>query len=79
VAYYFPKEGVLVGGDLIIGGSIGRTDLPDSDPVQMEQSLRKVMELPPATRLLGGHGPATTLAQEYETNPFVREVLRSGR
>ena len=78
VCYYFPKEGVLVGGDLIIGGSIGRTDLPDSDHRQMEQSLRKVMALPPATRLLGGHGPETTLARERQTNPFVQELLESG-
>lgn len=78
VSYYFPKEGVLVGGDLIIGGSIGRTDLPDSEHRQMVQSLRKVMELPATTRLLGGHGPATTLAQERQTNPFVREVLEGG-
>ena len=77
VAYYFPGEGVLVGGDLIIGGSIGRTDLPDSDPRQMEASIRKVMALPPATRLLGGHGRATTLQAERRDNPFVREMLDS--
>ena len=46
VVYYLPKEGVLVGGDLIIGGSIGRTDLPDSDPGQMVTSIRRVMGLP---------------------------------
>jgi len=77
VAYYFPGEGVLVGGDLIIGGSIGRTDLPDSDHRQMEASVRKVMALPPATRLLGGHGRATTLQEERRTNPFVQEILDS--
>jgi hydroxyacylglutathione hydrolase len=75
VAYYFPKEGLLVGGDLIIGGSIGRTDLPDSDHVQMEASIRRVMQLPPATRLLGGHGPVTTLAEERQNNPYVQAVL----
>jgi glyoxylase-like metal-dependent hydrolase (beta-lactamase superfamily II) len=75
VAYYFRGEKVLVAGDLIIGGSIGRTDLPDSDGRQMEASIRRVMELPPATRLLGGHGPPSTLKEERQTNPFVREVL----
>jgi hydroxyacylglutathione hydrolase len=75
VVYYFPKEQVLVGGDLIIGGSIGRTDLPDSDHQQMEKSLRRVMQLPPATRLLGGHGPATTLADERQNNPFLQDSL----
>jgi hydroxyacylglutathione hydrolase len=75
VVYHFPKEKVLVGGDLIIGGSIGRTDLPDSDHEEMEASIRKVMSLPAATRLLGGHGDASTLEEERQTNPFVQEIL----
>jgi len=78
VVYYFPGENLMVGGDLIIGGSIGRTDLPDSDPRQMEASIRRVMGLPGTTRLLGGHGRATTLLEERQTNPFVQEVLGSG-
>jgi glyoxylase-like metal-dependent hydrolase (beta-lactamase superfamily II) len=78
VAYYLPKDGVLVGGDLIIGGSVGRTDLPDSHHEQLEASIRRVMALPPETQLLGGHGPATTLAIERERNPFVQEALTAG-
>jgi glyoxylase-like metal-dependent hydrolase (beta-lactamase superfamily II) len=77
VVYHFPGEKVLVGGDLIIGGSIGRTDLPDSNHRQMEASIRRVMDLPAATRLLGGHGPATTLAEERRTNSYVQEILAS--
>ncbi len=76
VVYHFPKENLLIGGDLIIGGSIGRTDLPDSDPVEMQASLRKVMALPDQTRLLGGHGPPTTLGEERRTNPFLRDSSR---
>jgi len=76
VAYYLPGERVLVGGDLIIGGSVGRTDLPDSDHAALEASIRRVMELPATTKLLGGHGPMTTLAQEREGNWFVRQALR---
>ncbi len=75
VAYYFPAEKVLVGGDLIIGGSVGRTDLPDSRHEDLEASIRRVMALPGETRLLGGHGPVTTLAAERKNNFFVREVL----
>ncbi len=75
VVYYFPREKLLVGGDLIIGGSIGRTDLPDSDGQQMEASVRRVMGLPGATRLLGGHGRPTTLQEERQTNPFAQEIL----
>jgi len=77
VSYHFPEENLLVGGDLIIGGSVGRTDLPDSDHAALEASIRRVMELPPKTRLLGGHGPATTLEHERQTNPFVQEALES--
>jgi glyoxylase-like metal-dependent hydrolase (beta-lactamase superfamily II) len=75
VAYHFPKEQLLVGGDLIIGGSVGRTDLPDSDHSQLEASIRRVMEFPDTTRLLGGHGDASTLGQERKQNWFVREAL----
>ena len=77
VVYYFPKEQLLIGGDLIIGGSVGRTDLPDSNHRQLEASLRRVMALPAATRLLGGHGPPTTLGQERQSNPFVQAALEN--
>jgi glyoxylase-like metal-dependent hydrolase (beta-lactamase superfamily II) len=77
VVYHFPKEDLLVGGDLIIGGSIGRTDLPDSNPLEMEASLRKVMALPDRTRLLAGHGPPTTLGEERRENPYLRGVLEN--
>jgi len=79
VCYYFPQENVLVGGDLIIGGSIGRTDLPDSSHADLEESVRRVMQLPDATKLLGGHGPVTTLGQERKRNPFVRQIIESDR
>ena len=76
VCYYLPSEAVIVGGDLIIGGSVGRTDLPDSNNRQMEASLRKVMALPPQTKLLPGHGDASTLEEERQTNYFLRDFLR---
>ncbi len=79
VAYHLPKEGVLIGGDLIIGGSVGRTDLPDSKHPDLEASIRRVMKLPGSTKLLGGHGPATSLEEERENNPFVQEALRVDR
>jgi glyoxylase-like metal-dependent hydrolase (beta-lactamase superfamily II) len=75
VVYYFPSEKTLVGGDMIIGGSIGRTDLPDSDDIQMAASLKRIMALPRETRLLPGHGPESTLAEEYQTNSYLRHVL----
>ena len=75
VMYHFPDERVLVGGDLIIAGGVGRTDLPDSDPAALDASIRRVMRLPPDTRLLPGHGAPSTLAEERAENPFVQEAL----
>src|SRR5262249_28426470 len=76
VAYHFPSENLLIGGDLIIAGSVGRTDLPDSDHSDLEASIRRIMQLPARTRLLAGHGPASTLDQERKYNPFVQEALQ---
>jgi hydroxyacylglutathione hydrolase len=75
VMYHFPDEKILVGGDLIIGGSIGRTDLPDSDHAELERSIRRVMQLPGDTRLLPGHGDVSTLDDERRDNPYVQEAL----
>jgi hydroxyacylglutathione hydrolase len=75
VMYYIAQESLLVGGDLIIAGSVGRTDLPDSNHAQLIESIRKVMRLPHDTQLLPGHGQPGTLAYEMETNPFVRDAV----
>lgn len=75
VMYHFPKEKVLVGGDLIIMGAVGRTDFPDSDPTALDESIRRVMQLPEDTNLLPGHGSPSTLADERENNPFVQDAL----
>lgn len=76
VSFHFHTEKVLIGGDLIIGGAVGRTDLPDSDPDALDESIRKVMTLPPETRLLPGHGEPSTLAEEAASNPYVRRAVR---
>ncbi len=76
VCYYCSADGgILIGGDLIIGGSVGRTDLPDSDHGNLERSIRRVMELPKATRLLPGHGEPATLEDELQTNPYVQDAI----
>jgi len=76
VMYHLPQEQVLVGGDLIIMGAVGRTDLPDSDERHLYASIRKIMQLPPQTRLLPGHGQASTLADEMQSNPYVIEAMQ---
>jgi hydroxyacylglutathione hydrolase len=75
VMYHLPSAKLLVGGDLIIMGAVGRTDLPDSDEEQLFKSIRRVMQLPPDTRLLPGHGDVSLLGEELESNPYVRAAM----
>jgi glyoxylase-like metal-dependent hydrolase (beta-lactamase superfamily II) len=74
--FHLPSEKVLVGGDLIIGGAIGRTDLPGADARVLAESVRKVMKLRDETRLLPGHGAPSTLGDERRDNPYVQMILR---
>jgi glyoxylase-like metal-dependent hydrolase (beta-lactamase superfamily II) len=76
VMFHLPVEKVLVGGDLIICNAVGRTDLPGSNQGQLEESIRRVMQLPDETRLLPGHCDPTTLGEERATNPYVQTALR---
>lgn len=65
------SEGLLLSGDQLFAGSIGRTDLPGGDTNALASSMReKVMTLPDDTRVLPGHGPETTIRQERLSNPF---------
>lgn len=75
VVFYLPTEQVLVGGDMIIGGGIGRVDLPDSDYAQMRKSLRRIMDLPEETQLLPGHGIPSRLRRELQTNCLLQEAM----
>jgi hydroxyacylglutathione hydrolase len=75
VMYYCASEKVLIGGDLIIGGSVGRTDLPDSSYDDLVRSIQRVMKLPGDTKLLAGHGDISTLDEERKSNPYVQEAL----
>jgi hydroxyacylglutathione hydrolase len=67
-------HGIMIGGDLLFAGSIGRTDLPLSDPEAMEESLALVATFPPATAVYPGHGPPTSIAAELASNPFLTRV-----
>lgn len=69
--FYFQKEKVLFSGDTLFCDSVGRTDLPGGDSRLLTQSLRKLAQLPPATRIYPGHGPETTLATELKSNPYM--------
>jgi hydroxyacylglutathione hydrolase len=67
----FLGDGLMLGGDLLFAGSIGRTDLPLSDPSAMEASLALVSAFEPDTDVFPGHGPPTSIATELATNPFL--------
>ncbi|MBR7028867.1 MAG: MBL fold metallo-hydrolase [Bacteroidaceae bacterium] len=72
VCFYEPDEGLLLSGDSLFRGSIGRCDLPGSDAEALPRALReKILTLPPETRVLPGHGPATSVAYEHDYNPYL--------
>jgi glyoxylase-like metal-dependent hydrolase (beta-lactamase superfamily II) len=69
----------VLGGDLLFAGSIGRTDLPFSDPEQMQDSLAKLCDLEDDTVVYPGHGPRTTIGHERATNGFLTGLARIAR
>jgi len=72
VCFYAEAEGVLLGGDVLFQGSIGRTDLWEgSMPVLMRSIREQLLTLPDETVVYPGHGPTTTIGQERRTNPFL--------
>ena len=67
------SAGVVIGGDALFAGSIGRTDFPGSSFDTLEASIRrKLYTLPDATVVHPGHGPATTIGREKQSNAYVR-------
>ncbi len=73
----FRGNGIVLGGDLLFAGSIGRTDLPLSDPADMETSLARLMrELGDEVIVHPGHGPSTTIGRERVGNPFLNGQAR---
>ena len=69
------NEELLVSGDVLFAGSIGRTDLPTGSAKDMQESLRKkVLPLSDDLRVLTGHGPETTIKFERKNNPYLKEL-----
>lgn len=67
-------HGLAFVGDCLFAGSIGRTDLPMSNPKHLAASLQRITSLPHDTVVYPGHGPATTIGTESRTNPFLTGV-----
>ena len=75
------EEGVeiMLAGDTLFAGSIGRTDLPGGDPAQMMASLRdKLLTRDDTAVVLPGHGPTTTIGRERATNPYLQGLQLPG-
>lgn len=70
----FVAPGVVLGGDVLFQGSIGRTDLVGGDLPTLLAGIREhLFSLPDETIVYPGHGPATTIGRERATNPFLTE------
>ncbi len=72
ICLLFERDNLLLAGDTLFAGSIGRTDLPGGDSEQILRSIHdRLLPLPDDLRVVPGHGPATTIGEERESNPFL--------
>lgn len=72
ICLHFAQMKLLVAGDTLFAGSIGRTDLPGGDQAQIIDSIySRLLALPDETRVIPGHGPATLIGTERKSNPFL--------
>lgn len=72
IIFHLPGAKLVFSGDTLFAGSIGRTDLPGGSTRQLLDGIAKhLLCLPQETRVLSGHGPATTIARETASNPFL--------
>lgn len=71
VSYYFDDDKLLLSGDTLFAGSVGRTDFPGGDMGTLMASLEKLKALPSDTVVIPGHGPFTTIGDEKTSNPFL--------
>ena len=67
-------EGVLIAGDTLFAGSVGRTDLLGGNLDMLKDSFKRLMSLPDQTEILPGHGPETTIGKEKKENFFSLEI-----
>ncbi|HKW75322.1 MAG TPA: MBL fold metallo-hydrolase [Terriglobales bacterium] len=74
ICLHFPQQHMLIAGDTLFAGSIGRTDLPGGSYEKILRSLHnQLLALPDETQVIPGHGPLTTVGRERETNPFLQK------
>jgi len=77
ICLHFAPDNLLLAGDTLFAGSIGRTDLPGGDPTQILRSLHdRLLTLPDETEVIPGHGPGTTIGEERASNPYLQPGVR---
>jgi len=73
VCLHFPAEDLLIAGDTLFAGSVGRTDLPGGDIRKLLASIHgRLLCLPDSTKVIPGHGYSTMIGAERESNPFLQ-------
>jgi len=73
ITLWSEQIGAAIVGDTLFAGSIGRFDFPSSDGDRLFESIRRTLyALPEQTAVYPGHGPATSIGREKQSNPFVR-------
>ncbi|HYQ83331.1 MAG TPA: MBL fold metallo-hydrolase [Rubrobacter sp.] len=73
LAFYLEDEGLVLSGDALFAGSVGRVDLPGGSMEVLMQSIEeRLLTLPDETVVYPGHGPQTTIRNERTTNPFLQ-------
>jgi hydroxyacylglutathione hydrolase len=73
VCLYLPTQSLLLAGDTLFAGSVGRTDLPGGNTNQLLRSIHdRLLTLPDEVKVIPGHGPATTIGDERVSNPFLQ-------
>ena len=73
ICLYSKDEGIVLTDDTLFADSIGRSDFPGGSMTQLVSSIKdRLWALPDETKVYPGHGPATTIAQEKASNPFLR-------
>lgn len=72
-SFYFEESGLLIAGDTLFMGSVGRTDFPGGNAAQLKTSIQqRIYCLDEAAIVVPGHGPETSIGQEMRFNAFVR-------
>jgi hydroxyacylglutathione hydrolase len=73
VCLYLPDQTLLLAGDTLFAGSVGRTDLPGGNTSKLLHSIHeRLLTLPDEVAVIPGHGPRTTIGSERASNPFLQ-------